>query len=141
MSRFFLSALFALTLSLTLSLTLALPAQAQDAAIEDTINSQIEAFQADDFDQAFDYASPSLQSMFRTSENFRQMVTQGYPMVWRPAQVEYLEQRNEDGAIWQKVLITDQKGGVHVLDYRMLQTDEGWKINGVTLLDSSAVAV
>lgn len=38
-------------------------------------------------------------------------------------------------------MITDQKGGVHVLDYRMLQTEEGWKINGVTLLDSSAVAV
>ena len=137
MSRFFLSILFALTLSLTF----AVPAQAQEAGIEDTITRQIEAFQADDFDQAFGYASPSLQSMFRTSENFRQMVTQGYPMVWRPAQVEYLEQRSEDGAIWQKVLITDQKGGVHVLDYRMLQTDEGWKINGVTLLDSSAVAV
>ncbi|MCR8827665.1 DUF4864 domain-containing protein [Pseudosulfitobacter koreensis] len=137
MSRFFLSILFALTLSLTF----AVPAKAQEAGIEDTITRQIEAFQADDFDQAFGYASPSLQSMFRTSENFRQMVTQGYPMVWRPAQVEYLEQRSEDGAIWQKVLITDQKGGVHVLDYRMLQTDEGWKINGVTLLDSSAVAV
>lgn len=128
-------------LSALVALTLALPAQAQDGAIEETISRQIEAFQADDFDQAFGFASPSLQSMFRTPDNFRQMVTQGYPMVWRPAQVEYLDQRTEDGTVFQKVLITDQKGGVHVLDYRMLQTEEGWKINGVTLLDSSAVAV
>ncbi|UOA25803.1 DUF4864 domain-containing protein [Pseudosulfitobacter sp. DSM 107133] len=133
MLRFILSALIALTLSL--------PAAAQDAGIKDTISRQIEAFQADDFDQAFGFASPSLQSMFRTPDNFRQMVTQGYPMVWRPAQIEYLDQRTEDGTVFQKVLITDQKGGVHVLDYRMLQTEDGWKINGVTLLDSSAVAV
>ncbi|ASM70952.1 MULTISPECIES: DUF4864 domain-containing protein [Roseobacteraceae] len=133
MLRFFLSALIAVTLSLS--------AQAQEAGIEDTISRQIQAFQADDFDQAFGFASPSLQSMFRTPDNFRRMVTQGYPMVWRPAQVDYLEQRTEDGTIWQKVMITDQKGGVHVLDYRMLQTQEGWKINGVALLDSSAVAV
>lgn len=137
MFRLILPALIALTLTLSAPVS----AQAQEGAITDTIGRQIEAFQADDFTQAFGFASPSLQSMFRTPENFRQMVTQGYPMVWRPAQVEFLDQRTEDGTVWQKVMITDQKGGVHVLDYRMLQTEEGWKINGVTLLDSSAVAV
>ena len=43
---------------------------------------------------------------------------------------------NKNGSLWQKVLIKDQKGVVHVLGYRMLETDMGWKINGVQLFPS-----
>ncbi len=128
-------------LSALVAVMLAMPVWAEEPEIEATISNQIEAFQADDFTRAFTFASPNIRRIFRTPENFGRMVTQGYPMVWRPAAVEYLEQRTEAGAIWQKVRITDQKGGVHILDYRMLQTEDGWKINGVQLLESSSVAV
>ena len=69
------------------------------------------------------------------------MVTQGYPMVWRPAGVAYLDLREEDGTFWQKVQITDQKGRFHVLEYRMMQTPEGWRISGVQILDAPGAAV
>lgn len=121
-------------------LMLALPAQAQEEPIQNTISRQIDAFLIDDFPKAFTFASPSIQGMFRTPENFGRMVSQGYPMVWRPADVQYLDLREENGVLIQKVLITDQEGGQHVLDYRMIETEAGWKINGVSLLDSSAVA-
>ncbi|MEO0938328.1 MAG: DUF4864 domain-containing protein [Pseudomonadota bacterium] len=122
------------------ALMLALPAHAQEEPIQNTISRQIDAFLVDDFPKAFTFASPSIQGIFRTPENFGRMVSQGYPMVWRPADVQYLDLREEGGVLIQKVLITDQEGGQHVLDYRMIETGEGWKINGVSLLDSSAVA-
>jgi hypothetical protein len=62
------------------------------------------------------------------------MVTQGYPMVWRPAQVEFLALRSQDGRLAQRVRIVDEAGLVHVLDYFMIPTEDGWKINGVELL-------
>jgi hypothetical protein len=116
------------------------PSQAQDRGIEETITQQLEAFKADDFGAAFDFASPNIKNIFRTPENFGAMVRQGYPMVWRPGEVTYLEQREIAGAIWQKVQIVDGAGQVHILDYQMIQTAEGWQINGVQLLRQPDVA-
>lgn len=114
-------------------------AGAQDAlprepGIEATIGAQIEAFLVDDFATAFTYASPNIQGLFGNSENFGRMVRQGYPMVWRPGDVQYLELRDEGGLLWQKVLIRDRQGGLHVLDYQMIRMGDGWRINGVYLL-------
>lgn len=107
---------------------------AQDSPIEAVISQQIQAFRADDFARAFTFASPSIQGLFGSPENFRRMVTQGFPMVWRPAQVEFLALRSADGRLAQRVRIVDEAGLVHVLDYFMIPTDDGWKINGVELL-------
>ncbi len=104
--------------------------------IEATIGAQIKAFLADDFGEAFTYASPMIQGMFGNSENFGRMVRQGYPMVWRPGDVQYLELREIDGALRQKVLIRDRVGGVHLLEYEMIQTGDGWRINGVRILEA-----
>ena len=111
-------------------------AAAQSTEIEGTINSQFEAFKADDFATAFTYATPGLQQLFQSPQNFQRMVTQGYPMVWRPAEVRYLELRERGGSMWQKVQITDAKGFTHILDYKMEETDMGWRIGAVQILDA-----
>lgn len=105
-----------------------------EPGITGTIQSQINAFLADDFGTAFTFASPMIQGMFGTSERFGQMVRNGYPMVWRPGEVRFLELREIDGALWQKVMIRDQAGGLHMLDYQMITFGDGWKINGVQIL-------
>jgi hypothetical protein len=128
-------------LGLVLACGLGFGVAAQGTEIQDTISRQLEAFQADDFATAFTFASPNLRSYFRTPEVFGQMVTQGYPMVWRPGDVRYLELREEGGSHWQKVMITDQAGRVHILQYRMIDTPEGWRINGVQILDSADPSV
>lgn len=117
-----------------LSVMLTLGAAAQQSEIEGTISSQIEAFKVDDFEQAFTYATPTLRQLFQSPQNFERMVTNGYPMVWRPAEVEYLELEERGGDYWQKVQIIDQKGFRHLLLYRMQQTNEGWRIGGVQIL-------
>ncbi len=123
-----------LLLALSLSAGLASGAFAQNAEIEANIAAQIQAFKADDFATAFTFASPNIQRLFGNSDNFGAMVRNGYPMVWRPSDVRFLELREVAGALWQKVMITDGDGAVHILDYQMIQQENGWKINGVQLL-------
>lgn len=126
--------------AIALAISAASPSQAQDADIRSVITSQIEAFKADDFDTAFTFAAPSIQNMFRTPQNFGRMVSQGYPMVWRPAEVDYLDLRRENGGIFQDVEITDSDGARHLLEYRMTETDGVWKISGVRILQAPGVA-
>ena len=120
---------------------LAGPVRAQSSDIQATIGAQIDAFRADDFARAFTFASPTIRNMFRTPENFGGMVRNGYPMVWRPADVRYLDLRDVDGALWQKVRITDGAGRVHILDYQMIRLENGWKINAVHLLEPDELSV
>jgi hypothetical protein len=67
------------------------------------------------------------------------MVENGYPMVWRPSNVTYLELREVAGQLWQRVMVTDQAGRAHLLDYHMVQTPDGWQINAVQLLPEVGV--
>lgn len=116
-------------------------AVAQDVDIRTIIGQQFEAFKSDDFATAFTFASPNLQTIFQSPQNFGRMVTEGYPMVRRPAAIEYLELREEAGIFFQKVQVADSKGNFHLLEYRMLETPNGWRINGVQLLDAPGASV
>ena len=119
---------------------LAAPAMAQDqAGIAATINGQMDAFRADDDARAFNFASPFIKGVFGSPENFGAMVAQGYPMVNNPADVRMLELREVAGNLWQRVMVTDQGGRTHILDYQMIETPEGWQINGVQLLPEAGV--
>ncbi len=120
---------------------LSLPAAAQEEPIQTTIQSQIEAFQADDFGRAFTFASPTIKGMFGTPENFGAMVKQGYPMVYRPAEVQMMELREVAGSLWQRVHVVDQAGAGWYLDYRMVETAEGWQIDAVQILPAPDVGV
>ncbi|WP_299663028.1 DUF4864 domain-containing protein [uncultured Ruegeria sp.] len=126
-----------LLLAVSLSAGLASGAFAQNAEIEANISAQIQAFKADDFATAFTFASPNIQRLFGDPNNFGAMVRNGYPMVWRPSDVRFLELREIAGNLWQKVMITDADGRVHLLDYQMIQQEGRWKINGVQLLGNS----
>lgn len=129
-------------LGLVAALGIAASVAAQDArsaGVESTIQRQIDAFLLDDFETAFTFASPNIKRMFGTSERFGLMVRQGYPMVWRPAEVQYLELTDRGGVVVQKVLVTDAAGVPYVLEYQMIETDEGWQINGVRILEAPEV--
>lgn len=121
------------------ALGLTLPAVAQESAMQQTILDQLDAFRSDDFDRAFTFASPTIKGIFMTPQNFGAMVTQGYPMVHRPGAVKMLDARDVAGKLWQKVMITDEGGRTHMLDYQMVETPEGWQINAVQLLPEPGV--
>jgi hypothetical protein len=113
--------------------------QARDPAIESTIRQQFDAFLAEDVTTAFSFASPNIKGIFGTPEQFGAMVKNGYPMVWHPSDVRFLELREVAGGLWQRVMVTDQAGRTHVLDYQMIKAPEGWQINAVQLLPQAGV--
>ena len=119
---------------LTAVLAFGTQAVAQDGPIEGVIQGQIEAFQADDMETAFEYASPSIRRVFGSPERFGTMVENGYPMVYRPSEVRYLERRDFGDGVIQKVLMRDAAGVPWVLDYQMIEGPGGWVINGVQVL-------
>lgn len=121
-------------LGIVMCIGLSGPVLAQSAEVTGTIGAQIEAFLDNDIDRAFSYASPGIRRVFETPENFGAMVRGGFPMVWRPAEVQYLELRDVAGNLWQKVRITDAAGQAHVLDYQMVNLEGRWKINAVQIL-------
>ena len=108
---------------------------ADAAAIQGVISRQIDAFRAGDVDTAFGFASPGIRAMFGTSDRFGTMVEGGYPMVWHPADVRFLNLTEAHGALWQMVLVKDTDGVWHRLAYRMEPGGAGgWSISGVEIL-------
>lgn len=130
---------------LALGLTLwAAFAQAQEVLqpnpdIEATIQSQFDAFLDRDVGEAWQYASPNIQSLFGSPERFGQMVEMGYPMVWTPGQVGFIDLQTLGGIIVQRVEVIDQAGTAHYLGYQMIETENGWRINGVQILRAPSV--
>ncbi|WP_138933653.1 DUF4864 domain-containing protein [Roseovarius arcticus] len=112
--------------------------RAQEGPIRAVIEAQIEAFEADDFETAFTFASPTIQGMFGTAQNFGAMVKGGYPMVWRPENLRFLALEERDGLLFQDVMVRDEAGALHILEYQMQQSDTGWLINGVTIRRATA---
>ena len=89
---------------------LSFSANAQDKAVEKRhLKTKSKRLRRIDVATAFAIASPSIQRMFGTPENFGNMVRGTYPMVWRPAEVTFLDQRQEGIVIWQRVRIVDQQ--------------------------------
>ena len=115
-------------------------AQGDRAEVSRVIQSQIDAFLADDVETAFAFASPTIKELFGTPQNFGVMVERGYPMVWRPAEVEFLDTRREGSVVYQDVLITDESGVFHVLEYMMVRATGGWQINAVRIVAAPPVA-
>jgi hypothetical protein len=110
-------------------------ARGDDAAgIRAVIDRQFEAFDKDDFVEAFGYASPGIRRVFETPEGFAAMIEHGYPMVQHPSETRFLELREIGGALWQKVLVRDEGGVFHVLDYKMIMVGGAWRIDGVQYL-------
>lgn len=110
------------------------------AAIEGVIADQLALFLERDVEGAWDHASPMIQRLFGTPENFGDMVENGYPMVWDNREARFGELREEAGELRQTVIVEDPEGRLWVLDYEMVELPEGWKIDGVRVLPAPDLA-
>ena len=114
--------------------------QADSAAIETVIRDQVADFAVDDWVGAFEHASPNIRRLFGTAENFGSMVRNGYPMVWRPSELRFGTLSERTGRTIQRVVVFDDSGVPHALEYEMIPVDGAWKINGVRFLQESTGA-
>jgi hypothetical protein len=133
------SLLFALAMAFAPALARAEPVSASDTkAIRLVVEAQLEAFATDDAKRAFSYAAPSIRDMFGTPDRFLAMVREGYPVVYRPASVIFLNPEWVQGQLLQGVQLTDSSGGLWLATYRLeRQPDKSWRISGCDVQQSS----
>ena len=105
------------------------------------IRSQIEAFSNDDMEAAFEFASPSIKSIFGNYIRFGSMARQGYPMVFRQKNLTFKETKSKNSVAFQNVLIEDLSGDLHLLRYRLILLKGIWKIAGVEFLRTEIMAI
>ena len=111
-------------------------ADADRAAIQTVIETQIDAFRRDDDAAAFALASPMIQGMFESQDRFMAMVRNLYPPVYRPRLVEFGEIIEVAGGVLQKVELIGPDGAPVLALYTMIRGPDGWRINGVALTAS-----
>jgi hypothetical protein len=109
----------------------AAPATAADTrAAQAVIQAQLNAFAADDAKLAFSFAAPTIRAQFGTADNFLLMVRQGYPMVYRPANVSFFKPEMVSGTLIQKVQFADLDGAEWVATYHLQrQKNKAWRIS------------
>ena len=105
--------------------------------IQNTISNQLEAFASDDFTEAFTHASPGIKDIFGSVDNFSRMVKNGYPMVWRYNNFQFLKLEETPQGYSQIVRITDRKDQLFLLKYFMKNISGIWKISCVAIIENS----
>lgn len=133
---------FLLAMELGLAGLLAGGARAQtgDAASQNIVTQQLEAFLAGDFAQAYSYASPDIKKIYPTLDRFMSMVQTGYLPVLRPGNYAFGRfQQMEDGRQLWEVLIRGPDGKDYTAAYYMeKQPDGSWKVDAVSLREGAA---
>lgn len=115
-----------------------LPVRAGEADIQaarQTIESQLEAFLADDESAAYSFAAPNIRTMFPTREAFMAMVRNGYPPVHRPESFAFVKvEEPGEGRVVQHVLIVGPDGKDYEAVYTLERQPDGvFRITGVSL--------
>jgi len=120
-----------------LLLTLAVKAQQMTAnnvdrdAIRAVIQRQLQAFQKNNAEEAFTFASPEIRATFGTAKNFFQAVKTSYAAVYRPRSVMFEKLVMVQGIPTQEVVLLAPDGDLVKALYLMEKQPDGtWKISG-----------
>lgn len=104
-----------------------------DDAIQDVILSQIEAFANDDKDAAWTFASEGIKRQSGSVETFYNMVRLSYRPVYQATSIEFRERIPHTGFQIQIVRLGGPEGKHWRAVYRMVKSDDQWRISGVLL--------
>ena len=105
-----------------------------EEAIKRTVKSQLQAFAEDDFDQAFKYAAPSIKKIFSSPDNFKLMVINQYPAVYRPKKITIGDVTTYRDSPALNVFLVDPDGNFVTATYMMeKQKNNDWLIAGCIL--------
>lgn len=119
----------------------ALPEVDRDA-IRAVIQAQLDAFQADDAQRAFSFASPSIQDRFATPARFLAMVKASYQPVYRPRSAVFQETIVDQDVVAQQVLLVDSNDQLFMAVYPMEKQPDGtWRIAGCYLTPAKGLAL
>lgn len=102
------------------------------------IKNQMAAFQRDDGEAAFSFASPDVQSQFVTAEAYLARFAVTYKPVYRPKSVIFLNLAFSRDRLVQRVLLQGPDGRAVVALFPMVQLADGsWRIDGCVLVPAT----
>lgn len=138
--------IFVILVLFGVSFPLAARAEDLSSADQETIRSivsgQIAAFQADDGAAAYGYASPTIQGLFPSVEQFMGMVRNSYAPVYRPQSITFGQLMDSPYGPMQKVFLVGPDGRNWVALYSLQRQEDGtWKINGCTLVEDDGASI
>ena len=108
-------------------------------AIRAMISGQLEAFRRDDGAAAYSFATPAIQGMFPSVDQFMAMVRSNYGPVYHPRAVTFGDLFSSPDGFVQKVYLTGPGGQNWLALYSLeRQPDGSWKISGCTLARADA---
>ena len=111
----------------------------EEKKIKSIVNQQLEAFQNDDFEKAYSFASPTIKRMFSSPEVFRKMVIGGYQAVYRPQSIKMGSVEIIKGVTTLKVYLVDPNGEFVTANYLMEKQENGeWLISGCILIKAES---
>jgi len=101
------------------------------------VQSQLQAFAAEDAEKAFSYAAPNIRALMGTAENFLEMVRSQYDIVVHPVSVVFLKPRGGGAESVLKVQLTDEDGDVWTATYTLQrQKNKQWRITGCVISEA-----
>ncbi len=107
---------------------------ADQGAIRRVVESQLDAFQKDEWAAAFGYAAPVVQQKFGDPMTFMEMVKSGYGAVYRPRQVSFGKVIDTQYGPDQIVQLIGPDGLAYTAHYTMERQPDGtWRISGCYL--------
>lgn len=115
------------------------PSSMSVVAAKAAIQGQLAALAKDDAELAFSFAAPSIQAVFKTPQNFVDMVIRSYPVVYRPVRVIYMKPQSAGPDLLLPVQMTDTKGISWIANYTLQQQPDGkWLISGCVLSEDGS---
>lgn len=107
-------------------------------AVIAVIKNQMAAFQRDDGEAAFSFASPDVQSQFVTAEAYLARFAATYKPVYRPKSVTFLNLAFSRGRLVQRVLLQGPDDRAVVALFPMVRLADGsWRIDGCVLVPAA----
>ena len=101
--------------------------EAEVKAAQKIIMAQLEAFKADDYDEAVKYQAAGLRESFASTEQFRQVIKQNYPQFANYKSVSWGKARIDGPLLQIQIVITGADDVQIAALYSMIKEDVGEK--------------
>ncbi|HZW19795.1 DUF4864 domain-containing protein [Noviherbaspirillum sp.] len=111
-------------------------------AINEVVQSQLEALSNDDAVSAFELATPEKRMLIGSADNFLRLIKEEYNPIYRYQRVIFSRPEVVNGDAIQIVRVTDGNSRVWLAVFWMQQgEDSAWRIDGCQLLETTSVSI
>jgi hypothetical protein len=104
--------------------------------VRHVVSQQIAAFQNEDSELAFSFASPVIRTQFGSPQNFMRTVKTHYSSIYSTRSFTFGRHVAQDGHVMQEIeFVSAADNSIHLAVYKLIKFKKyGWRITGVELV-------